>query len=56
MKNTPIVNAERSAKELMILLTAAEKKIQEQERLIEALQQGGVKLPAEKIEKGKLRI
>ena len=41
IKNTPVVNAERSAKELTILLTAAEKKIQEQEALIEALQSGG---------------
>jgi len=39
VKNTPIVNAERSAKELTMLLTAAEKKIQDQEALIEALQQ-----------------
>ena len=39
MKNTPIVNAERSAKELTILLTAAEKKIHDQGVLIEALQQ-----------------
>ena len=33
------MNAERSAKELTMLLTAAEKKIQDQEALIEALQQ-----------------
>jgi len=41
IKNTPVVNAERSAKELTILLAAAEKKIQEQEAMIEAFQSGG---------------
>jgi len=39
IKNTPVANVERSAKELTLLLNAAEKKIAEHESLIEALQQ-----------------
>ena len=38
IKNTPIVNAEKSAKELMLLLDAAEKKIKEQDEIIQSLQ------------------
>jgi kinesin family protein 5 len=60
IKNTPIINAERSAKELTILLNAAEKKVQEQEELIKSLQQqlgGGaviLKQAAPSVSTGKL--
>jgi Kinesin-like protein len=39
IKNTPIVNVERSAKELMALLENAEKRIKEQDEIIQNLQQ-----------------
>ena len=38
MKNTPTVNVERSAKEYMMMLEAADKTIKDQETLIQRLQ------------------
>jgi len=39
IKNAPVVNVERSAKELTALLDAAERKIKEQDEIIQGLQQ-----------------
>lgn len=57
IKNAPIVNAERSAKELTILLTAAEKRIQDQEEMIQGLQQqlgGGAPIKRVEVPQGKI--